>query len=475
MNLLAISLRNLRIRALSTFLTIISITIGTMLLAALLQFVSQTEKQYTNSAIGYGTIVGAKSASSLDLVMSTVYNVGAPAKRVPFKVYRELHESKGRLDGYNRQVVFNYVIPQARGGDTYKDFPIVGTTDEMFRKFYFEIDDATREPIPLPLNRGRLFDYPHEKFVEFADTYAERKAAGHFTHNHAPGEPCPPGEHAHGNHYHGDTIHFSAENEAVVGFEVARKLGLRLGDHIEPVHEAEGIDPHVHLEAICQVVGVLERTGTPIDRVIYIPISTFLTMAGHEPVHASDEISGDNIQLTSIICRGRRSTDDMNTRYAFEGRRDAQGVWTLQVVREFLSRVGTATDVLRLISWLVLAVAAISILVALYNTMNERRREIAIMRSLGATRGQIAAIVLGEAAVISTVGAVLGVLLCHAGIALAVDFVADQSGVLLDWTAFSIQEVWLILAAIALGCFAGFLPAAKGSRTEVADNLGPVS
>src|SRR5690606_12803431 len=119
----------------------------------------------------------------------------------------------------------------------------------------------------------------------------------------------------------------------------------------------------------------------------------------------------------------------------------------------------------------VLLVAAISITVAIYNTMNERRREIAIMRSLGARRFQILSIITGEAALLSFFGAVLGLVACHTAEFFARELVEDLTGVNLDWTIFKLWELWLVLGVTGIGAIAGLAPAVKGSMTQVADNL----
>ena len=120
---------------------------------------------------------------------------------------------------------------------------------------------------------------------------------------------------------------------------------------------------------------------------------------------------------------------------------------------------------------LVLLVAAVSITVAIYNTMNERRREIAIMRSLGARRFQILAIITGEATLLSFFGAVLGLVACHSAEYFMQPTVEDLTGVYLDWTLFKVWELWLVLGVSGIGAIAGLAPAVKGSMTQVADNL----
>ena len=132
MNLFAVSVRNLKVRRLSTVLTMVSIAVGSALLASLWLLISEAERKYTANVKGYGLVVGPKEGSSLDLVLSTVFNfseLAPPTGLLPMSVYQDLHD--GRL---RRRFAIRYAIPQCRG-DNYKGFPNIGPTDEMFSQF----------------------------------------------------------------------------------------------------------------------------------------------------------------------------------------------------------------------------------------------------------------------------------------------------------------------------------------------------
>lgn len=450
MRLFAISVRNLRVRVVSTSLTMLSILLGTALLACLWLLIDQTNQRYTASTSGFKAIVGPKEGAPLALVLNTVYNLGFTPGIVSMQVYRELHD--------RREV--RYVIPQARG-DTYRGFPVIGTTDEMFTKF------RRGDWGELQFAAGRPFAFSHAEFDRFADDLAAGKIEIGHAHDHT---------HDHDHDHDHDHAHEAAPHrEAVIGAEVARRTGLALGDWITPVHGAENDpDPHVHEESKCKIVGILASTRTPLDGSIFIPLATFLTMDKHDDAVRT---SGGETQvaLTALIVDFKTHLGVNWLRREFQTRADAQVAWTQFEVSELLRMVGNATDVLRVVSWLVLIVAAVSIAVALYNTMNERRREIAIMRALGARRLQIVSIILMEAVVIALIGAALGVVACHGASWLLRDVVLDRTGVFLDWADFSWSEVWLMLGVAVLGGLAGVLPAIKGSRTQVADNLAPTS
>ena len=154
MNLLHISLRNLRIRILSSGLTMVSIALGTALVALIWLMIDAADKHYKASLLGYKAVVGPKEGAPMALVLNTVLNLGSSPGVVPLSVYRELHD--GRL---GRRFGLRYAIPQARG-DQYAGFPLVGTTDEMFTLFRRGKTGAG-EPRTLEFAAGGPFEFSH--------------------------------------------------------------------------------------------------------------------------------------------------------------------------------------------------------------------------------------------------------------------------------------------------------------------------
>ncbi len=454
MNLFAITRRNLRQRLLSTSLTTISIMLGTALLASLLLLRAELDRGFKTNIGGYKVVVGPAGTSPLQLVTNTVFNAGQPPGLIPLSVYRTLK------DGKIRRGRMKYTIPQSRS-DFYSryNFPIVGTTDAMFHKF-----ETAKDQNPA-FSEGEPWSFNDDDLFAYADAYAEgknREAAGNFFEN-----PIPPLQ----EQWRG----------AVVGARVARKLGLQIGDSIVPQHGLHG-DPgtHEHPESAVDIVGILAPTNSPIDRVIYVPVAVVWSTPGHdavmlEPATAEAPYTADGMQITAVIGRPLDHMGDRILKNAFEKEASAQVATPATEIPELLKTVGDVNLFLTLIAFLVLLVAAVSVLVALYNTMSERRREIAIIRSLGARRGQILRIIVQEALFISLLGAVLGILVCHVGMALAAPLVEEYAGVFIDWTSFSWTELWIIVGVGVLGVVAGLLPALKGSMTEVAEHLTPAS
>jgi putative ABC transport system permease protein len=146
-----------------------------------------------------------------------------------------------------------------------------------------------------------------------------------------------------------------------------------------------------------------------------------------------------------------------------------------RVMAELFDKIGWFDRVLTLVAWLVALVATGSILASIYNSMNERRRELAILRALGARRIMVFAAIVLEAASISAFGMAASFLIYAALMTGVAGIIRAQTGVVLDPLLFNAVMLWAPAALIALGGIAGIIPAAKAYRTDVAQNLVPHS
>ncbi|MFM1870653.1 MAG: hypothetical protein RL398_75 [Planctomycetota bacterium] len=459
MRLASISVRNLRIRAVATTLTVLAILVATGLYAAILLMAEQTKQRYEGSIGGFQAVVGPKDASQLEVVLNTIFHVGDSPGQIPLKVCDDLRNSR-----VGRRAQVHYAIPQARGDSISRfNFPVVATIDEQFSLFQ-------RGGEPLPFAQGGPFVFGYQDLEKLAEALAAYESAERTGTTPAPERPKLLPE----------------WRKCVVGARVQKKLGLKLGDVVTPVHGKMGeFGYHEHPEAECEVVGILKPTNSPIDATIFLPLGVHLLIDGHEegvfvleipPGKNPDDarklpVRPDQIAITAIVADPKDHFGPQFLRREFGTRPDAQVAWPQVEVPKFLRTMGNIADALQVVAWLVLFGASLSIAAVIYNTMNERRREIAIMRSLGARRGQIFSIIVLEAGLLSLLGAALGVVVCHLMAMLLGEYVEDMTGVHLDWTQFQVWEVWLVLGVGAIGACAGVLPAVKGSTTQVADNL----
>src|ERR1044071_484575 len=212
---------------------------------------------------------------------------------------------------------------------------------------------------------------------------------------------CSPGKHFAVEP--GGNLFDTSRREAVVGSFAARKLGLKPGDTFHPFHGLIFDERNQHSETYV-VVGVLQPSNTPADRVIWIPLEGIQRMSGHDPQSATD-VSAVLVKLKGESGAAGFMLDLM---YNKQGNR-LTFAWPIgSVVADLFNKIGWFDRVLALVSYLVALVAAGSILTSIYNSMNERRREIAILRALGARRTTVFSAIILEAASIAGLGMIAG-------------------------------------------------------------------
>jgi len=257
-----------------------------------------------------------------------------------------------------------------------------------------------------------------------------------------------------------------ALREAVVGSFVAQKLGLKRGDKFHPYHGLNFDEKKVHEEEYV-VVGILEPSNTPADRVIWIPLEGVQKMTGHA-FEAAEQISAVLVRLRNPIA-GQMLDMQINrkdTRLTF--------AWPIgTVMSDLLSKISWFDRVLALVAYLVAVVAAGSILASIYNSMNERRRQIAVLRALGARRTFVSSSIVLEAVAIAVIGTIIAFVVYAAITFGAASVIQSQTGVVIDPWGFHPVMLWAPLGLVALAALAGLVPAMKAYRVDVAENLAP--
>jgi putative ABC transport system permease protein len=414
--LMTIVLRSLRQHVLSSSITVASVGLAAGLTMAVFAINHQTYDAFTNGDAGFDAVLGARG-SQLQLVLNTVFHLETSPGNIPWTLYKEMAENP------RMELAVPYAV-----GDNYKGFRIVGTIPELFTRFH---DQADRGFVLQP--GGRLFE-------------AEAR-------------------------------------EVVAGSYAAQKLELKVGDLITPAHGL-ALEAKDHREQFT-VVGVLEATNSPSDRVIWIPIDGVFHMSGHvlrgsgqvyRPTDG-EEIPEQSREVSAVMLKFKNPqlgfTLDQQINRAGK---TATLAWPIaRVMAELFDRIGWVSRILTLVAYLIVLVAGGSILAALYNTMNERRREFAILRALGAKRRTVFSAIVLEAATITALGAMAGYVVYAAILSAALLIVRAQTGVVLEM--FNVDPaLWLTpIGMIAIGALAGLVPAYKAYRTDVASNLTPIS
>ncbi len=409
--------RSLYQHALSTWITILSVALAAGLLMSIFVIQKQSRLAFTGGPIGFDAVLGARG-SQLQLVLNTVFHLETSPGNIPWNLYLAM----------KKHSMVKLAIPYAVG-DNYQNFRIVGTSDEIFTKFEYQKGKKF-----LPQKGGRFFN--------------------------------------------------SLRREAVIGSFVAQKTGLKVGSTFNPYHGFIYDDNMKHMEEYV-VVGILETTNSPSDRVIWIPIEGIFRMGGHVlrgsgekyKAEAGQEIPDEHKEVSAVMIKLR----SIESGFFLEQMVNKQGkvatlAWPIdRTIADFFEKLGWLNHVLELIAYLVAFVAAGSILASIYNTMNERKREFAILRALGAKRQTLFAAIISEAATIALLGSLTGYLVFLAILSATAFIIQEQTGVVLQVFLFHPVFVWVPIGMITLGAFSGVIPAFKAYQTDIASNLIPIS
>jgi putative ABC transport system permease protein len=530
MPLWKIAWRSIQQRGLASILTVLSMALGvTMVVSVLTIHGVVTESFANNSTLGYNVIVGPKGGK-LQLTLNTVYYLSQPIENLPYDYYLEFLPAEEREAAYAdsfRQASHEaqgaaLALAQAHGGGLGLDGLVslgqqVGdatltdvTARALDAKRAGQYSDFTSFAIPLCLGdyygKFRVVGTVPEFFEYLKELDPPRNRRLEF----AQGRPFE---------------HFNDEHgwyEAVLGSTVARQMNVKLGDVVNPSHgDPEG---HTHGQGFT-VVGILKPTGTPHDRACFVNMEGFYLMDGHanplvegvlDEEETSDALAGDESpaastraakrkwpeplaleqrEVTALLVRTVHPIVTQNLATSINKGRTAQAVMPIREIYELLDVIVNPIQYLLLaLTWMICFVSGVSILVGIYNSMSDRRRDIAVMRALGAGRLKVSTIILAEAVILSLGGGLLGVVAGHTLNALVSQRVEDQTGVTIGFLTFapgprlsellqyggslpwdpSISlELVIIPGMVVLAALAGFVPALVAYRTDVSRSLAP--
>jgi putative ABC transport system permease protein len=444
MRFFAIVLRFLQQRLFSSVLTAASVAVGVALVAAILALRVESERSFSQKDTGFEILIGAKG-SPLQLVLNTMYHLGTPNGNVPLAVYERL--SSDRRIKSMLPMVF---------GDNVGGYKVIGTTPEFFTSFQY------RKGVSVQMAQGRPFA---------------------------------------GNH------------QAVIGADVARALALKVGDSVTIRHGLAETDAGAHEHGKMPVVGILAATQTAIDKGVFATMETVWDIHYHEyeeaqeaaeraaakergeAEHGKHDHDGEHnhdgeydeheehthtippewTTITAVVVKLKSPIFFESFMRSVNEGTQAQAVMPIREIMTLFAIVGNINGVLVGIAYMVVVIGVCSIVVSVYNTLNERRREIAILRSLGAHRWTILLLILAEAVMIALLGGIAGIAVAQLGLHAATDVLAAQIGNRLSFAFFYDFEAWLLAGVVLLAALVALVPAVKAYRTDVASNLAPLS
>ncbi len=416
MNFWQIVVKSIYRHWLSTSLAVISIALGVALLDSVVSLREQTHRNFTQEGLGVDAILGPKG-SPLQIVLNALYHLEEMPGKIKWPYYEKVLKSEVVEDG----------IPFATG-HSYAGFRVNAIDERFFTEFEY-----------MP---GRHFSFKPEDG--------------------------------------GQGRVFNAREEAVAGAEVAKILDIKLGKTFNPTCGVNPGDP-VHRNDNIQFVGIMAPTGTPHDRAIYIPLKTFYTLEGHgsdvQEMSTNEEhreISGAYLRIKRIR-NGALHPGIQDLKYNVNQSSQAQLVVPNEVLPRLFSIIGWVDSVIMGIAILVSILAMLFLFVALLSALRERRRDLALLRCLGATRRTVFGLILCESITMAVAGAILGVAIGHGIVAFGSELIRVETGLRFSASYISTADLYVLPAVIGLGLLAGLLPSIQAYKLGVLKNLTPVS
>lgn len=387
MNLLKISWANIRDKKLTSFLSILLLTLGIGMISLLLLLNQQLEEQFKRNIKGIDMVVGAKG-SPLQLILSSIYQIDAPTGNVPLEEVTKL-----KMNPFVKKV-----IPLSMG-DSYHGFRIVGTTSDYTKHFEAELESGTLFKDPL---------------------------------------------------------------EVTLGNKVAMATGLKLGDTFASSHGLDG-NGEEHATAQYKVAGILKPNHSVIDQVILTGLSSIWAVHEHSENHKVPE--GDETaehheekQVTSALIQFRNPMGLLALPRQINANTPMQSALPSIEINRLFALLGVGIETLRALAIAIILIAGVSVFVSLYNSLRERKYEMALMLSMGATRTRLFLMLLLEGIVLALAGYFCGIIASRLGLWLFGK--AAEQDFHYSFSSFSLlpEEIYLLAGALLLGSLAAALP-----------------
>lgn len=414
---LSLAWKSLRSRTFSTSLTVLSIALSVALLLTVERAQRSSKEGFMSAISRTDLIVGGRTGPT-QLLLFSVFNVGNATHNISWESYQH----------WAKHPAVEWTIPYSLG-DSHRGFRVVATNQDFFEHYRFRGDRSPEFEIGAAFQN--LWD-------------------------------------------------------VVVGSEVARRLNYQLGNSITLSHGAtKGESFQEHGDKPFRITGILKSTGTPIDQSVYISLPAMEAIhidwkTGAAPTDKTrispDQIKAEDLKtetITAFFLRTKSRLDTLKLQreinvYPEEALLSILPGATLQ---ELWRVIGYAERVLSLVSILVLVVGFSAMLIALVTTLNERRREMAILRSLGAGQSRIAGLLVFEAALLTTFGVALGVVVNLSVFVILGPWLENEFGLYLVGAIFSVREMVMIGIVLLGGVLAGLIPALKARQQALKDGL----
>ena len=404
-------------RRLTLGLTLAAVALSVTLLLGVERIRRDAREGFATSVSGTDLIIGART-SPVQLMLYAVFRIGEAPNNIRWDAYRAIADHP----------LVAWTIPISLG-DSHRGFPVLGTTADYFA--HFRYGDSR----PLVFATGK----------PFVDVF-----------------------------------------DAVLGAQVAKELGYRLGDKIVLSHGIGGIGLPEHADKPFTVTGILERTGTPVDRTVHVGLAAIqaihLDWQGGAPVPGFSiparfvrkfDLTPKEITAALVGLKSRAAVFKMQ-RYVDEySGEPLLAVLPGVALDQLWQVVDVAENALLAVSGMVVVVGLTGLVAVVLAGLNERRREIAVLRSVGARPGGIFLLLVIEGLFVTALGCLAGIVLLFMLTAIAAPIAQSRYGLVVHPRLISLPELRLLTMVMAVGVIASLIPGYRAYRLSLADGLTP--
>jgi len=395
-------------------LVVVTIALSVALLIGVDQLRSQIKENFQRSVSGTDLIVGARGGE-LQLLLYSVFHIGNASNNIRWQSYQTIKR--------HRQVA--WAVPMSLG-DSHRGYRVVGTSEQFFDVYRY----GSKQP--LELAKGQRFSGIHQ---------------------------------------------------VVLGAEVARSLGYQLGDSIVLAHGTGNASFAKHADQPFDVVGILSPTGTPVDRALYVSSESItalhvnwqngVPLKGAKPIDfASRDLTPTQLTAILVGMKSKLAIFPFQRSVNQYRKEPLQAALPGVALQQLWQLLGTVEKALYGVSLAVVLVGMLGMVAVLLASLTSRRREMAILRAMGATPWQIIGLLVFEALCLALLGIVFGLALCALVLTLASPWLLNQYGLFLSFQGLSAQQ-WLALLGLLLAAtMAALWPGYRAYRRSVSDGLG---
>ncbi|MCI4668401.1 MAG: FtsX-like permease family protein [Bacteroidia bacterium] len=417
MNIQRLSWKNIIERPMSTFMSLLLLTLGVSIISLLLILNTQLDQTFKKNITGIDMVVGAKG-SPLQLILASVYHIDNPTGNIPLKEAKEL----AAHPLIEKAIMMAY-------GDNYAGYRILGTD------------------------------------LSYIDHYEGELMMGKM---------------------------YTKKFEVVLGAKTAQNLSLKVGDEFFGNHGSSE-NGEQHTENSYRVVGILKVSETVLDNLIFTQIESVWGIHEHEEEDSRDEKAKDeqahehekgeeheqdgdheheeSKEITSMLLKWRSPMAMISLPRMINEETSMQAALPAIEVNRLFQLFAVGISTIRLIAIAIMVISAISVFVSLYNSLKDRKYEMALMRSMGASRGQLLWMVLFEGIILSVLGYVLGIGLSRLGIIMLSQVFVEDYHYELSASTFLLEEGWLFVISLGIGILAALIPGIQAFNINISETL----